>query len=189
MRLPVTDRRPQCGLQRRQSVPPAAATRRSDNRFCGLVALAMAALMLSTPGNTADNGYPPPPGPYRIGPVGEVSSPSVRRQPTPLTAAGTRRDTPPSYDANTLFGAPREVPADNIRPPSAGRDPRSLPTFVDRTGSAPAPAAGAHASGQRTWPDSGDAATPAGSAPLRAENQPAPAPTDLIFRPADRRPN
>jgi len=112
---------------------------------------------------TAQQGYPPPPGPYPVGPATMPATPTGRSRgdgsTTPQAQPGS------GYDATTLFGAPRnEAPGQTALP--------NAPTFVGRETPRPDPAATAPAD-PVTSPPTG-----------RSDSGPAPAP-DRLFRPAN----
>lgn len=138
---------------------------------------------LNTAALATDSGYPPPPGPYRIGPIDAPMS-GAGATLAPLTAPPVRAtDTAPNYSGNTLFGAP---------PPSATMsNPRTQPppppAFVDRNLAAPAGPANRPATDiETTWRDQPRPRTEA-AMPRQPSDQP-PAAGDFIFRPAERLP-
>lgn len=130
-----------------------------------------------------NNGYPPPPGPYRIGPI-DAPMPGAGETPIPLTTPAVRAtDTSPNYDGNTLFGTPQ--------PSATTSNPRTQPppppAFVDRDMATPqGPANRPAADVETTWRDQPRQRTEA--AIPRQPSEPPPAAGNVIFRPAERLP-
>ena len=110
--------------------PASAKPRRSAVTFAGLLlgALAAASAIATEPAD----GYPPPPGPYRVGPVtaaAPAAPPTTGRAPAP-------------YDATTLFGAANPAPSATLPPRSSANPAPANPTPAPaRTPPAPRQAA------------------------------------------------
>ena len=87
------------------------------------------AMLVTGAARSQDEGYPPPPGPYPMGPVETATMPEI---PAPLDRPTPPRPAPSAQDTEARFAPPAAAP---MPPPPVDRGqraPSQPPTFVDR---------------------------------------------------------
>lgn len=154
-------------------------TRRDLRIRRAVVTLCSLGMMAVTASQARDTGYPPPPGPYRVGPAEAASAPPV--VPPAANRPATRWRVPNGYDAQTPYRAPAaSTPTplldDRLQPPSS-----RPPAFVDRSTEVAPRAATAG-----TLYNDGQTTTDRPEWPVRTTQPAAP---ESVFRPAGTPPN